>query len=315
MWAEAIPIWQGTRCDSWYWDWCNRWQLPLSWKGGRCGCQLITDWWQSLKILSKIICWGYKWVPDLHSTEVLADLNPWKVQTIADQPLDVYKIASSQIRLQVDVKLCVIDRSNQFQGNHPGTCQNSMMMPLGKIWSLETKLLGMVPWLIVLWQHVLGKYADQMIDLPILLCLKPDWFKNMMISTIWLDSDSDQTKWINLPFKQHVCVDFLIDRLWFLAYSRPHTVWTIRTHCLEQYSTKLWGKAGLLEILSKISLNSARSEVWTSFLTKAHSSRNWSVRKCNRIAYNTCHMHKSTWLSGYTASSAVIWAWSQSVMM
>jgi hypothetical protein len=65
-----------------------------------------------LKILGKIICWGYEWVPDLHSTEVLADLNPWKVQTIADQPLDVYKIASAQIRLRVDAKLCVIDRSN-----------------------------------------------------------------------------------------------------------------------------------------------------------------------------------------------------------
>jgi hypothetical protein len=49
-----------------------------------------------------------------------------------------------------------------------------MMMLLGKIWSLETKLLGMVPWLIVLRQHVSGEYADQMIDPPILLSLKPD---------------------------------------------------------------------------------------------------------------------------------------------
>jgi hypothetical protein len=52
-----------------------------------------------LKILSKTVCWGDEWVPDLHSTEVLADMNPWKVQTIADQPLDVHKIAPAQIRL------------------------------------------------------------------------------------------------------------------------------------------------------------------------------------------------------------------------
>jgi hypothetical protein len=47
-------------------------------------------------------------------------------------------------------------------------------MLLGKIWSLETKFLGTVPWLIVLWQHVSGKYADQMIDPAIPLSLKPD---------------------------------------------------------------------------------------------------------------------------------------------
>jgi hypothetical protein len=47
-------------------------------------------------------------------------------------------------------------------------------MLLGKTWSLETKFLSMVPWPIVLWQHVLGKYADQMINLAIPLSLKPD---------------------------------------------------------------------------------------------------------------------------------------------
>jgi hypothetical protein len=47
-------------------------------------------------------------------------------------------------------------------------------MLLSKIWPLKTNLLGMVPWLIMLWQHVSGKYADQMIDLPVLLPLKPD---------------------------------------------------------------------------------------------------------------------------------------------
>ena len=47
-------------------------------------------------------------------------------------------------------------------------------MFLGKIRSLEADLLGTVPSLIVLWQHISGKYADQMINPPVALPIKPD---------------------------------------------------------------------------------------------------------------------------------------------
>jgi hypothetical protein len=63
-------------------------------------------------ILLGVLWWGNKRIPDLHSTEVLAELNPWEVQTVADQPLDVYKIMLAQIRLRGHVKICVIDTSD-----------------------------------------------------------------------------------------------------------------------------------------------------------------------------------------------------------
>ena len=94
----------------------------------------------------------------------------------------------------------------------------------------------------------------------------------------------------------------------------PGHIWTIGTHWVEKYSTKLWGKAGLLEILSKIWLKSATSGVDTSFLIRAHNSGQWLVWKCNWIAWSMCQVHRSTWPCGKTVSSAAICAWSQSVI-
>jgi hypothetical protein len=105
------------------------------------------------------------------------------VRAIADQSLDIHKIALAQIRLRCDVKLCVVDTSDHVDGNGIGTFQNLEVMLLGEIRSLKADLLGPMPRFIVLWQHISGKYADQMIDPPVALPVKPDGFQHMMIPT------------------------------------------------------------------------------------------------------------------------------------
>ena len=153
--SKAWDMWQGKKV-----------QHTGTMRGNVWRCKAVGQWWASPNLIGNIPrpCrphhgrgllveswyWGYEWVPDLHSTEVLAELNPWEVQAITDHLLDIHQITSVQIRLWQNTKLCVTDRSDWFNQNGFSICQNCMVMLLGKIWSLKTNLLGNVPRLIVL---------------------------------------------------------------------------------------------------------------------------------------------------------------------
>jgi len=118
----------------------------------------------------------------LHSSKVLAELDPWEVRAIANCCLGINDIFLAYVCLRCNMKLIAVNEDDGITRNGLGICHDSAAVPFFKIFPIKALFLGMLLRFIMVQQHLLCQNIDQMINPPILLPIKLVGFQYVMIS-------------------------------------------------------------------------------------------------------------------------------------
>jgi len=118
----------------------------------------------------------------LHSSKVLAELDPWEVRAIANCCLGINDIFLARVCLRCNMKPITVNGDDGITGNRPGICHDSAAVPFFKIFPIKALFLGALPRFIMVRQHLLCQNIDQIINLLISLPIKPVGFQYVMIS-------------------------------------------------------------------------------------------------------------------------------------